>query len=444
VGDIELSGGSTAFDPSTPPGGWWGTVRLHSRVLGTRLLTPGELTGEEQVRERLLRDLDAGVRAHRERYGCPVRPQVEGEVAACLARRARLLRAAPTVSVVIATRDRPHLLHACVESLLRQTHPPLEIVVVDNAPATDLTERLVSEQDSWSGTVAYVKESRPGLGRAHNAALPLVRGEVVAVTDDDVVADRHWLAAALEAFVEHDAGCVTGPILPLELRTQAQAWVEQYGGFARGYTRRVFSLSSPPPGDPLFPFTAGRFGSGANMAFRLDALRRIGGFDPFLGAGTRARGGDDLAAFARVVLSGERLVYTPDAVVRHRHHSDYAGLRRMAHGYGVGLGAYLTSLLAADARLVPQMARRLPAGLRHLVGATSEKNRRIQADYPRELVHVERAGVVQGPLCYALSRLDGRLDGRLGGVLRGAAGGPGRRERGTDSDTKGSHPCPTA
>ena len=77
------------------------------------------------------------------------------------------------------------------------------------------------------------------------------------------------------------------------------------------------------------------------MAFRTDWLRTNGGFDPATGAGTPARGGDDLDAFLRVVLDGRTLVYEPAAIVRHYHRRDYASLRRQAYGYGVGLGAYL-------------------------------------------------------------------------------------------------------
>jgi O-antigen biosynthesis protein len=81
------------------------------------------------------------------------------------------------------------------------------------------------------------------------------------------------------------------------MEIEAQAWFEQYGGLSKGFERRSFELAAPPPRGGLFPYAAGAYGSGANMAFRTAALRAIGGFDPALGAGTRAQGGDDLAAF---------------------------------------------------------------------------------------------------------------------------------------------------
>src|SRR6185312_6444167 len=110
-----------------------------------------------------------------------------------------------------------------------------------------------------------------------------------------------------------------GRIVPYELVTRAHAWMEGYAGYDKGTSRRVFDLGEHRPEDPLFPFTAGSLGSGANMAFDTSVLRAMGGFDPALGAGTRARGGDDLAAFFEVLQRGHRLVYEPAALVRHRH-----------------------------------------------------------------------------------------------------------------------------
>ena len=72
-------------------------------------------------------------------------------------------------------------------------------------------------------------------------------------------------------------------------------------------------------------------------------------------------GGDDLAAFYDVITAGHRLVYEPAAIVLHRHHRDYAGLRRQTYGYGAGLGAYLTRCLLRDPRAALALLRHAPA-----------------------------------------------------------------------------------
>ncbi len=311
--------------------------------------------------------------------------------------------AAPAVSVVIATRDRTDSLLRCLASLARLDYPRFDVVVADSAPSTDTTARTLAGPARWPFPVRYVRADQPGLALAHNTTLPAVTGEVVAITDDDVEVDPGWLAALAGPFADPQVACVTGLILPAELETQPQVLVEEAGGYARGFTRRAFSAGMPDP-SRLFPFTAGRFGSGANMAFRASWLAASGGFDPATGAGTPARGGDDLTAFLRVITSGGTLVYEPAAVLRHWHRPDYEGMRRQSFGYGVGLGAYLAASVRARPALLGAMVRRAFPAARHLLGSHSAKNEHRSGAFPRELIWRERAGLLTGPFAYAVSR----------------------------------------
>ena len=323
------------------------------------------------------------------------------EQARCAGRR--MLAGEPRITVVIATRDRTDSLLRCLGSVSRLNYRAFDVVVVDSAPASDLTARTLAGRQEWPFGLRYLRAPRPGLALAHNEALCAVTGEIVAFTDDDVEVDIEWLSAYAEAFTETGAACVTGLILPAELQTRAQLLVERSGGFARGFTRRTFTRDMPDP-EPLFPFTAGRFGSGANMAFRTDWLLTHGGFDPATGAGTPAKGGDDLIAFLRTIVEGGTLVYEPAAVVRHWHRRDYQGMRRQAFGYGMGLGAYLTATVWRRPVLLAAMLRRAGPAAVHLLGSHSEKNSGRGESFPRELVWRELAGVMAGPFGYARSR----------------------------------------
>jgi O-antigen biosynthesis protein len=313
------------------------------------------------------------------------------------------------VTVVVATHDRPDLLQECLDSILASEGVRFDVVVVDNAPSSDATARMLALHYGADTRLTVVREAVPGLGRAHNRGLAIARGDVVAFTDDDVLVDQHWLARLAAAFrSDPEVGCVTGRIVAFELVTPAQQWLEGYAGYGKGGERRRFDLGANRPVDPLFPYTVGVFGSGANMAFRTVVLRSIGGFDELLGAGTRSRGGDDLAAFFSVVSAGHRLVYEPAAVVHHRHHRDYDALRRVVFGYGVGLTAYLTKTLLDRPGSGLAMLRRFPAGVRYAFDAGSARNERRAADFPRELRWLERAGMIAGPALYARSRLEAR------------------------------------
>ncbi len=321
--------------------------------------------------------------------------------ARCASRR--MFADEPRITVVIATRDRTDSLLRCLASVSRLNYRAFDVVVVDSAPASDLTARTLTGRQDWPFTPRYLRAARPGLALAHNEALPAVTGEIVAFTDDDVEVDTEWLSALAGAFTETGAACVTGLILPAELETRAQLLVEQAGGFARGFTRRTFTRDMPDP-EPLFPFTAGRFGSGANMAFRTDWLLSHGGFDPATGAGTPAKGGDDLIAFLHTIVDGGTLVYEPAAVLRHWHRRDYEGMRRQAFGYGMGLGAYLTAAVWRRPLLLAAMLSRAGPAAMHMLGSHSEKNSGRGESFPRELVWRELAGVLTGPFGYARSR----------------------------------------
>lgn len=325
----------------------------------------------------------------------------------------------PSAGVVVATREHPDLLARALDSLLAQDHPDFEIVVVDNAPVTGGTRELVERK--YGERVRYVCEPVPGLAVAHNRGLAAVRGEVIAFTDDDVVADPRWLTELTAPFAaDPRLGCATGLILPARLRTPAQVLLESHGGFAKGFTPRTYDPRHPPADEPLFPFTAGRFGSGANMAFRTAVLRSVGGFDPATGAGTRARGGDDLYGFVRVLAQGHRLRYTPRALVWHHHRETWRDLETQAYGYGAGLTAYLTAILVNQPTLLPAFLARLPRGLAHARGLTAV---RATADgdmepvtgvpgghdsrthpWPRRLSRLQRRGMLYGPVGYLRAR----------------------------------------
>jgi GT2 family glycosyltransferase len=346
----------------------------------------------------------------------------------CAANRAEAAAApgyAPLITVVIATRERPDLLARCLESVAALRYPKAEIVVVDNAPVTDATRTLV-EQD-YAGRVRYVREPVRGLAAAHNRGLAEAVGEIVAFTDDDVVVDPGWLRALAAGFADADGtaadprtGCVTGLILPARLGTRTQVMLEAHGGFTKGFERRRWRLDRPPADEPLFPFTAGRFGSGANMAFRTEALRLLGGFDPATGTGTPAKGGDDLLAFFRAVVNGHHLVYQPEALVWHHHRERPEDLDNQAFGYGAGLGAYLAAALAREPRMLPALLRRLPGGVRHALRTTGARpepaagqrpdapgpGRQAQHAHawPERLSRLQRRGLLYGPVGYLRSR----------------------------------------
>jgi glycosyltransferase involved in cell wall biosynthesis len=308
----------------------------------------------------------------------------------------------PLVTVAVCTRDRTDDLADCLAALKRLDHPALDLLVVDNAPTADATERLVRERHP---RVRYCREPRPGLDWARNRAIREARGEIVAFTDDDVQVDPGWAGAIAALFAEHpEVEAVTGLVAPVELETEAQVLFESYGGFGRGCQRRWFHAPPAGGGPSINHHGAGRFGTGANMAFRRSLFERIGPFDPALDVGTVTNGGGDLEMFFRVLASGLTLVYEPRALVRHRHRRDYPRLRQQIANNGVGFYSFLVRVALADPR---QRIQCLRFGiwwfgwwsLRRLVKSFLDPG-----GFPRDLILAELWGSLAGLSRYRRAR----------------------------------------
>jgi len=405
VVDLELGDGAegprltrVGGSGPVPAGSVLALVRRAGRPIGMVQAVVGDSDDAAAVlAEAAHRELDAELVGATTATGLPANPAE---------------RYAPLITVVIATRERPDLLARCLESVDALRYPRVEVVVVDNDPVTDATGELLRER--FADRVRYVREPVRGLAAAHNRGVAEALGEIIAFTDDDVVIDPGWLEAIAAGFADESGergdprvGCVTGLILPARLGTRTQVMLEAHGGFAKGFRRRGYRMDRPPADEPLFPFTAGRFGSGANMAFRARVLRDLGGFDPATGTGTPAKGGDDLLSFFRAVVNGHHLVYQPEALVWHHHRERPEDLDNQAFGYGAGLGAYLLAAVAREPRMIPGLLRRLPGGVRHALrttGARTGADSQHAHAWPARLSGLQRRGLLYGPVGYIRSR----------------------------------------
>lgn len=323
----------------------------------------------------------------------------------CIEERETFLTHAPFASVIVSTRDRPKQLQICLRSLLSLHYPKYEIIVVDNAPSSTATADLIQQTYGNMPQVRYVREDRPGPSWGRNCGMMAAKGEILAFTDDDVVVDPYWLVELARGFsVVDDVACTTGLILPLELEAPAQFWYEEYGGFSKGFNRRIFDMKENHPKTPLYPYSAGSFGSGASMAFTAAFLRSVGGFDPAFGGNSAVRCGQDIAAFFEVIIKGHKLVYKPAAILYHLNRSDYAALRKQIYNYGIALTAFLMKCILNNPGLLIDLVAKVPYGLFFILGNRSPKNIKKTTYYPKELTKLELQGMLYGPFAYFQSR----------------------------------------
>jgi glycosyltransferase involved in cell wall biosynthesis len=418
VDDVEIGRPLPALSPGTTRDGTpfaasLCLVRLHGRPLGlVEIAMPEAGLTADALAAAIEAAFGAAVRSHLREDGLPPSELSGAGIAAtgtpaCIAARERLLADAPSLTVVICTRNRPDSVRLTLSSILACEYPAerWEAIVVDNAAEADPAIALAVEEAGEAVRVRVVHEPQAGLSNARNCGLRNAEAELIVFADDDVEVNAEWLAALAAPFQRDGrVGASSGMTLPGSLETPVERWTEGFGGRSRPLLVRRFDLAAPPPDNPLFPFTVGELGAGRNMAFRRELLERLGGFDPALGPGTIANDGDDIEALLRVLLAGHAIVHDPAAIVWHAHPDDYRELEDRVWGYGVGLTACLTKAVLDRPSLLLDLARKLPRGLAFAFSAKSEKNVGRQGDFPRPLVRKELLGMAYGPLAYARSR----------------------------------------
>lgn len=138
----------------------------------------------------------------------------------------------PLVSVVIPAYNAERTIGASIAGALDQTHPRVEVVVVDDG-STDRTRAIC---EAYGDLITVASLENGGTSRARNAAIDLARGDFVALCDaDDVLLPPH-IEAALDAWRAAGGG---------RRFVHAEALFLTAGGIGHGYT--VFPVPTPAP-----------------------------------------------------------------------------------------------------------------------------------------------------------------------------------------------------
>lgn len=204
---------------------------------------------------------------------------------------------------------------------LRHDFPDCEVLVVpDHDEGIALPGATIIP--SWPRTVP---------GDKRDFAADLARGEILAFLDDDAYPDPGWLRAALPHFELPDVAAVGGPgVTPPtnDVRQRASGWI----------------LASPlGSGRYTYRFVRGRrqdvedFPS-MNLLVRRADFEAVGGFK------SRFWPGEDSEFCSKLVASGRRIVYEPDALVYHHRRSVFVPHLRQQARYGLHRGHFARTL----------------------------------------------------------------------------------------------------
>ena len=216
--------------------------------------------------------------------------------------------ASPKVSVVICAYNAESTLTECLDAVVALDYPNYEVIVVDDG-STDATAAV-----AFDYPVRLVSTENRGLSCARNTGLGQATGDIVAYLDSDAYPDPHWLKYLVRSFTTTGHVGVGGPNLP------------------PGDDGPIAQCVAAAPGGPVHVLLTDEEAEhipGCNMAFRADALRAIGGFDPRFRAA-----GDDVDVCWRLQDEGWTLGFSPAALVWHHRRNSVLAYWRQQRGYG--------------------------------------------------------------------------------------------------------------
>ena len=332
-------------------------------------------------------------------------------------------------TILIATYNRATLLGETLDSLRRLKVSPgrqWEVLVVDNN-STDGTRAVVKRHAAdFPVPLRYLFEARQGRSSALNAGIAASDGEVIAMTDDDVIVDERWLDAACDVLLggrrAEDGGAIAyagGPVEPI-WEIEPPVWLDLTRGDLWG------TIAIQDHGDRAFVYEeARRVPLGANMAARRSFFSTVGNFRADLGrsSGRLVLGQEVPELLTRARAAGLRGMYLPAMRVRHHipaKRLTRAYFRRWWFGKGVSRsgmdGVQPVTELGVDLRTTPHILN-VPrymygSALRDLAGCVRHTLAGRPADaFRHEMMLAFFAGYFWARVTSRSSRAIARLNG---------------------------------
>lgn len=216
------------------------------------------------------------------------------------------------LSIIISTYNNAQSLLRTLRSVAEQEYDKSrwECVVVNNA-STDNTQTVVEEFIARHPklNIRIVKEEQQGLSFARNRGISESKGLILVFIDDDETINKEFVSAYLDLFNNHGAFVGAGVVRACYDSARPK-WMSYY-------TEKM--IANPIYlGNKVVTITSSITPAGGNMAFNREIFSLYGGFNTSLGRkGSELLGGEENDVFGRIRSLGERIFYTPNAIVYH-------------------------------------------------------------------------------------------------------------------------------
>jgi len=227
-----------------------------------------------------------------------------------------------SVTIVIPTYNNSSTIKECLESLMKQTKPPEEIIIVDGH-SKDTTLDIVKQYEC-----KILFEEGGSRAAACNVGVPAAEGDFIVFIDADAIAKEDWLEKLIAAFYEEhgrEVVCTTGPNIEYPNESLfGKAVSAVYNTFVGGnWTEHIKSIFNR---ENRYVQSA----AGCNAAYKKDKLDEVMPFNEDLITA------EDTEINYKLIQKGYSIYFEPNAVVYHQRPQTHKAYRNKAKKYARG------------------------------------------------------------------------------------------------------------
>jgi GT2 family glycosyltransferase len=249
----------------------------------------------------------------------------------------------PTISLIIATRNRRKELENFLLHLDRQTFRHFEVVVVDQSDEPGVEELL----NRYSFRQKYLRSTTLGLSYNRNLGFPLAQGEILTFPDDDCWYPPELLEWVAKWFGSHPD---VHMLSTLECNPEGQPMVPKDPPAAG-------LCSDRPIG--WFPERSVWMVQSSMLFMRRKVSETVGFMNESIGVGahTKFQSGEETDYFLRAMQAGFKLWFEPSLKVFHPELRELPRIRKINYPYSVGQGYLLRKYRCPLPRLLAVVGR---------------------------------------------------------------------------------------
>ncbi len=227
----------------------------------------------------------------------------------------------PTISVVIATYNRPQYLEKCLEGLNNLIIPEgkVELVIVDDGSTEAYDIEHLQKISRFP--FKFIRKEHSGITETKNRGIEEGTGRYVAFLDDDMVVSPLWLTQLMSGFKDQNVAGVGSTNLTYPDQNPFTQYIDY-----RELIRKAFRDET---GEIMNVITS-------TAVLRMDILQEVGGFNVRQSAAGVPFGGDDVDLTWRIRDKGYQFRHVEGAIAFHNHRNSLKGLIKQHIGYGEG------------------------------------------------------------------------------------------------------------